>query len=102
MRNSNDENKAFIKACQKAGLKVQPKENSKIVEGLVIVDARGTNYTVNTDGKIKRVGISVTDGFNAYHRIARVAGVARRIDSQNRLKGYKVARHGRILKKQED
>lgn len=55
MKNNKNENKFFIEACNRAGIKVRAKEDFNVAEGLLIVDGRGYRYTVNADGKIKKV-----------------------------------------------
>lgn len=101
MRNNRDENKAFITACEKAGLKVQSKESRQIAEGLVIVDARGNNYTVNTDGNINRIGGCFLGGLEVERRIARFTSPAKRVNRRRRLKGNRLERCGRASRKQE-
>ncbi len=50
--NEKEKNDLFIKACEKAGLKVMKNARSHVAQGLVVRDAQGRKYTVDTDGQL--------------------------------------------------
>lgn len=52
---NKDRNKIFIEACKKAGLAVQKNASSQIKKGIIICDAKGEKYTVDSNGKLKRI-----------------------------------------------
>lgn len=52
---NKDNNKTFIEACKKAGLAVQGNTSSQIKKGIIISDAKGKKYTVDSDGELKRI-----------------------------------------------
>lgn len=96
MRNNKDENIVFINACKKAGLKVHSKESSKIAEGLVIVDARGNNYSVTPEGVV------CADRPIVGQMMSRPAYVPKRVGHRNAIKCRRAARRGRVWKIKED
>lgn len=55
MKNNKVENKLFIEACRKAGLKVQAKAGNQVAAGLIIRDGQGRKYIVNPEAHLKAV-----------------------------------------------
>ena len=50
--NEKEKNDLFIKACEKAGLKVMKNAGSHVAEGIVIRDDQGRKYTVDSDARL--------------------------------------------------
>ena len=51
---SKDNNKIFIEVCKKAGLEVESKPSKQIKNGIIISDAIGHQYTVDSNGQLQR------------------------------------------------
>lgn len=105
MRNDKDENKVFINACRNAGLKVQSKENDRVVDGLIIIDARGNRYSVNADAKLQRFGVVCGDDIHTLRRRVskqRLGLEVNKASYPSGLRRYRVDKLSRVLKKQED
>ncbi len=105
MKNDKDENKVFINACRNAGLKVQSKENDRVVEGLIIVDARGNRYSVNTDAKLQRFGVVCADDIRTIRRRVSKQPLGlevNKVSYPSDSRKYRVDKLSLVLKKQED
>ncbi|MBQ7133613.1 MAG: hypothetical protein IJO20_03865 [Ruminococcus sp.] len=105
MQKSNNENKLFIEACKKAGLKVRAKPGNKVAEGLVVVDSRGQRYTVDSNAVIQKPGIMSLDKIGFERRVAHLVSVRHKANKQRVLRGE--IKHSSVnscvkrLKKQE-
>lgn len=114
--NEKEKNDLFIKACEKAGLKVMENAGSHVARGLIVRDAQGRKYTVDSDGQLitdenvskkyprRGNGQFVTAGIKVYDNQGRVfvfdSNKRRRFvgNMENRTSSQKhsivVARHG--------
>lgn len=50
--NEKEKNDLFIKACEKAGLKVMKNARSHVADGIVVRDDQGRKYTVDSNARL--------------------------------------------------
>lgn len=102
MKNDKDENKLFIEACHKAGLKVQTKASNQVAEGLIVRDSQGRKYTVDSEAQLKAV--SQIDSIGLIHTQKFLTNNANpTVKPARRLRNREKAMRARmVLKKQED
>ena len=51
---NKDNDRVFIEACKKAGLEVETESGDSIKSGLILYDAKGQSYTVDTKGQLQK------------------------------------------------